>query len=76
MGLAVSQVDWAAIFDWVVNGALLTRSYTAHATRRLMRSVGESLAAPGAFAGTAAVRYDVVAPAIAGADFLRDGLKM
>jgi len=35
----------------------------------------ESLAAPGAFAGTAAVRCDVAAPAITGAKLLRNGLE-
>ena len=35
----------------------------------------ESLAAPGAFAGTAAVRFDVAAPAITGAKLLRNGLE-
>ena len=35
----------------------------------------ESLAAPGAFAGTAAVRCDVSAPAITGAKLLRNGLE-
>jgi len=34
----------------------------------------ESLAAPGAFAGTAAVRCDVAAPVITGAKLLRNGL--
>ena len=34
----------------------------------------ESLAAPGAFAGTAAVRCNVAAPAIPGAKLLRNGL--
>ena len=34
----------------------------------------ESQAAPGAFAGTAAVRCDVAAPAITGANLLRNGL--
>ena len=36
----------------------------------------ESLAAPGAFAGTAAVRCDVAAPAITGAKLLKTALKM
>ena len=35
----------------------------------------ESLAAPGAFAGTAAVRCDVAAPAITGATLLTIGLE-
>ena len=35
----------------------------------------ESLAAPGAFAGTAAVRCDVAAPTITGAKLLRNGLE-
>ena len=35
---------------------------------------GESLAAPGAFAGTAAVRCDVAAPATTGAKLLRNDL--
>ena len=35
----------------------------------------ESLAAPGAFAGTTAVRCDVAAPAITGAKLLRTGLE-
>jgi len=34
-----------------------------------------SLAGPGAFAGTAAVRCDVAAPAITGAKLLRNGLE-
>ena len=34
----------------------------------LCRDERESLAAPGTFAGTAAVRYDVAAPAITGAN--------
>ena len=35
----------------------------------------EGLAAPGAFAGTAAVRCDVAAPAISGAKLLINGLE-
>jgi len=37
--------------------------------------VREGLAAPGAFAGTAAVRYDVAAEAIAWANLRRNELK-
>ena len=41
----------------------------------LENKVRESLAAPGAFAGTAAVRCDVAASAITGAKLLRNGLE-